>query len=64
MEPNILDFVKGRLNHAPIGTARKIANQTGIAYDTVLRIKRGDTPNPGIKTLEQIAAYFREWEAA
>ena len=63
MEQNILDFVKDRLNSAPVGTARKIAVEKGIAYDTVLRIKRGDTPNPGIQTLESIAAYFRQ-EAA
>lgn len=63
MEQNILEFVRQRLNDAPHGTARKIADQRGIAYDTVLRIKRGDTENPGIKTLEEIATYFRARES-
>ena len=62
MEQNILEFVRQRLNDAPVGTARKIADQRGIAYDTVLRIKRGNTKNPGIKTLEEIAAYFKARE--
>jgi transcriptional regulator with XRE-family HTH domain len=64
MEQNILEFVKQSLNAAPAGTAQKIADEKDIAYDTVLRIKRGDTQNPGIKTLEQIASYFRESESA
>ena len=63
MEQNILEFVRQRLNDAPKGTAQKIADQRGIAYDTVLRIKRGDTENPGIKTLEEIATYFRARES-
>lgn len=60
MEHDILEFVKRSLNEAPVGTAVKIAKEKEIAYDTVLRIKRGATPNPGIKTLELIASYFRE----
>ena len=63
MEQNILEFVRRSLSEAPVGTAIKIAAEKSIAYDTVLRIKRGDTPNPGIKTLELIVEYFREHAA-
>lgn len=57
--------VRARLNAAPKGMAREIAVRTDLAYDTVLRIARGDR-YPRIKTLQKLhdALLAIEGEAA
>ena len=59
MEPNLLETVVAQLEAAPPGTAKKIADETGLAYDSILRIKRGDISNPRFDTLQAIDGYFR-----
>ena len=39
------------------GELRKISRKTGLSYDTIMRIKRGDT-EPGFYKVEALADYF------
>lgn len=42
----------GRLRGS--GVWRQLADSSGINYDTIARIYRGDMPNPGIRTVERL----------
>ncbi len=37
---------------------RKVANATGVPYETLRRISNGQTPGPRITTVERIAAHY------
>jgi len=37
-----------------------IAAATGIPYETLRRIRSGQTPDPRVKTVERIAAYYAD----
>lgn len=45
--------VRARLKALPRGRAREVAGKAGIAYDTLLRIARGER-NPRIETLQTL----------
>jgi transcriptional regulator with XRE-family HTH domain len=45
-----LEKAKGRWGH--------VAQATGISRRTISKIAREEIPNPGIKSVEQLARYF------
>lgn len=51
-----LDIVRAELR-AKKGQLRKIADETGISYDTVLRIANGEG-DPGYSKVATLKAYF------
>lgn len=52
-----LTYVRDRLERS-VGRLRKLANQTGIAYDTLLRIKNAEG-DPGYSKVLLLAQFFR-----
>lgn len=54
---NELSFVRDRLERS-VGHLRQVASDTGISYDTLLRIKRGDV-DPGYSKVHALWMYFR-----
>lgn len=54
--PNLLAAVVRELKRRE-GQMRKVADESGIAYDTVLRIKNGEG-DPGYSKVEQLARYL------
>jgi len=36
----------------------RVADATGIPYETLRRISKGNTPGPRVTTVERIAAYY------
>jgi len=53
---DILLFVRDRLT-ANEGSLTRVSRETGIAYDTVLRIKNGEG-DPGYSKVRRLADYF------
>lgn len=57
MNTNLLDFVLSRLDtREPPWT--EVARQTGVPYDTLKKIARRTTPNPGVKHVQALADFF------
>lgn len=54
--PDLLAFVRAELELRR-GDIPRIARQTGIAYDTCLRIKNGEG-DPGYTKVQRLAEYF------
>lgn len=54
--PSLLMQVVSELKRRE-GQMRKVAEETGISYDTVLRIKNGEG-DPGYSKVEQLARYL------
>ena len=54
---NDLEFVRDRLERS-VGQLRRIADETGIAYDTILRIKNSEG-DPGYTKVRILADHFR-----
>jgi len=61
---DLLQFVRAELS-ANKGDLPRVARQSGIAYDTILRIKNGEG-DPGYSKVRRLADYFqaRQKEAA
>ena len=61
---DLLSFVRVELEQSR-GDLNRIAKATGVAYDTVLRIKNGEG-DPGYSKVQNLAEYFfrRQKEAA
>lgn len=55
---SIFDFVLSQLQAAK-GQWPKVATGSGVPKRTIEKIARGEIPNPGIHTVEKLAAYFR-----
>lgn len=51
-----LEFVRTALSGA-VGGLPRVARETGISYDTILRIKNGEG-DPGYSKVRVLAAYF------
>ena len=60
---SLLDFVRTRLSEQT-GSWPLVARESGVPYSTVKKIALGETPNPGVITVEKLARYFRDREAA
>ena len=41
------------------GQWRVVAEETGLSRRTISKIARQEIPNPGVKSVELLAAYFR-----
>jgi transcriptional regulator with XRE-family HTH domain len=46
------------------GRWSEIAVATGISKRTIEKIAREEIPNPGVKSVESLARYFRESDSA
>lgn len=42
----------------------KVAKGAGVPYHTLLKIAKGETHDPRVSTVENLARYFREKRAA
>jgi predicted transcriptional regulator len=42
----------------------EIAKRSGVPYHTLLKIAKGYTDNPKLRTVEKLLKYFRQREAA
>ena len=62
MNTSIHQYVIDQLQ-ARKGTWPTIARESGVPRKTVEKIASQTTPNPGVKTVEQLANYFRSLEA-
>ena len=54
--PDLLEFVRSQLA-AHKGDLRRVAAESGIAYDTCLRVKNGEG-DPGYSKVRKLADYF------
>ena len=61
MEDSIYSYVLGELGRWK-GRWAKVSKETGISKRTIEKIASRSTKNPGVKTVEQLAEYFREQE--
>ena len=55
---NLLEYVRQQLE-ANKGNLRRVAEESGIAYDTCHRIKNGEG-DPGYSKVQRLAEYFAE----
>jgi hypothetical protein len=46
------------------GALKRIAQISGVDYSTIVRIARGEIPNPGVITCERIAAAIQAIDSA
>ena len=58
---SIHEYVISRLQ-ASKGRWPVIAEESGVSKRTIEKIARREIPNPGVLTVETLAAYFRERE--
>lgn len=58
MTESIYQFVLDELEVRK-GRWREVATATGISHRTIGKIARREIPNPGIRHIETLAAYFR-----
>ena len=59
---DLLHFVRDSLTRS-MGDLPKVSRDTGIPYDTVLRIKHGEG-DPGYSKVQRLAEYFEQQKAA
>ena len=59
---DLLHFVRDSLTRS-MGDLPKVSRDTGIPYDTVLRIKNGEG-DPGYSKVQRLAEYFEQQKAA
>ena len=62
MEIISLDFVKAALQRHK-GDWPQIASETGVPYDTLSKIARGATDDPGVRKVEKLAANLKMRDA-
>lgn len=53
---DLLQFVRSELS-ANVGDLPRVARQSGLSYDTILRIKNGEG-DPGYSKVRKLADYF------
>jgi hypothetical protein len=61
---NIKDYVKTNLVDSKLETLQLIADETGVPYNTLLRIKYQEDVNPRIDTIQPIYSFFKSKEVA
>lgn len=61
--PTLLDYVIQSLADAR-GNWPEISKVTEVPYHTISKIASGATPDPGVRKIETLAAYFRSAEKA
>lgn len=60
---NISTFVKESLKQSNLASLRICAVETGVPYNTLIRIKYNDV-NPRIETIQPIYTYFKNKKIA
>jgi predicted transcriptional regulator len=55
---DLLQFVRAELQRS-VGDLNRVAHESGLAYDTVLRIKNGEG-DPGYSKVQRLADYFQK----
>jgi len=60
---SIYEYVLDRLQMTK-GHWPQVAEETGISRRTIEKIARQEVQDPGVKTVEKLAQYFREQDAA
>lgn len=60
---DISNFVKENLKQCNLASLRICADETGVPYNTLIRIKYQDDVNPRIETIQPIYTYFKNLEA-
>lgn len=63
MTESVYEFVMDELEKTR-GRWLDIARDTGISISTIKKIGYREVENPGVLTIEKLAAYFREQPAA
>lgn len=63
MNDSVYEFVMGRLQ-ATKGSWPAVALESGVALTTIRKIAKREVENPGVLTIEALARYFREKQAA
>lgn len=63
MESDLLGYVRTRLNDVK-GEWPGISAATEVPYDTITKIAQGTTKDPRVSSVQRLANYFREREAA
>lgn len=58
----ILEYLKRRLNDAK-GEWPKIAEASGVPYDTIAAIAQGERENPTLRSVQPLLNYFHELDA-
>ena len=61
MNDSIFEYVLAQLQ-ASKGKWVAVAEGSGVSYRTLEKIARGESEDPGIKTVEKLVAYFRSQE--
>lgn len=56
---NDLQYVQDELNKVSITDLQVVADESGIPFGTLHKIKYGVTKNPGFNTVTKAAEYFR-----
>jgi hypothetical protein len=62
MQEPILDYVRRRLEEFR-GQWPTISQESGVAYDTIAKLARGERPNPELKTLQPLIDWFNAQDA-
>lgn len=57
MNISLLDSVLSNLKKSR-GNWREVAKGSGVPYDTITKIAQGQSPNPGVLTVQKLADYF------
>lgn len=63
MKTSLLDYVIAGLQ-AKKGDWNRIAELSGVPYDTISKIARGATANPGVLTVQKLSDCLNAMEAA
>lgn len=55
----ILDFIHEHLDARSLPQIEEVAQATGVPYHTIAKIKRRETLNPKIETVQSLLDYFK-----
>lgn len=56
--PSIFDSLLQHLDAKSLPQIQEVANATGVPYHTIAKIKRRETLNPRIDTVQRLLAHF------
>lgn len=55
----ILDFIHEHLDARSLPQVEEVARATGVPFHTIAKIKRRETVNPKIETVQSLLNYFK-----
>ena len=56
--PTILDTLLAHLDARSLSQIKEVADETGVPFHTIAKIKRRETLNPRIETVQSLLAHF------